>query len=142
MTGGDLLARFKWLYAADARDIGQLRTRWVEDAVILQDPTMPGTAGEFHGYAGIQALDQELRDAFDEVEWDPQEVRQLGDDRYLVLLVARGRGARSGVRFEEGVQIGHIVQLRGRRFARMETFVGWAPALHAAGVDRPTMTQA
>ncbi len=129
------LEHFRWLYTADVRSLDSLRERWHEDAVIIQDPTMPGTRGEFRGYEGIQALDRELHDSFDEIAWEPREIRDLGEDRYVVLLLAHGRGKESGVSFPDGVPIGHIVWLRDGRFARMETHVGWEPALRAAGLD-------
>jgi hypothetical protein len=46
MASSETLEHFRWLYAADARNIDELRPRWHEDAVIIQDPQMPGTRGE------------------------------------------------------------------------------------------------
>jgi hypothetical protein len=63
-----------------------IEERWHTDLVLIQDPKFPGTAGEFHGYGGLMAVNRELIESWDEIQWQPREVHDLGGDRYLVLI--------------------------------------------------------
>jgi hypothetical protein len=111
-----------------------LEERWHPDLVLIQDPRFPGTAGEFHGYEGLMDVNRELLESYDEIHWRPREVHDLGDDRYLVLLEASGRGRGSGIPLEGG-EIGHVVQLREERAERLDTYLGWDAAREAAGLS-------
>ena len=107
--------------------------RWHPDLVLIQSPEMPGTAGEFHGYEGLAANTRELLDSWDQVNFRPDQVHVVGDDRYLVLVEASGRGRGSGVHLG-GDWLGHLVTLREGKAARLEVYRGWEDAREAAGV--------
>ncbi len=108
--------------------------RWHSDLVLIQSPEMPGTAGEFHGFEGLAAANRELLESWERIEWKPVEVKELGNDRYLVLLETRGR-SRSGVELEgKGGEIGHLVTLRDGKASRLDTYLGWDTARAAAGL--------
>jgi hypothetical protein len=108
--------------------------RWQPDLVLIQSAEMPGTAGEFHGYEGLAAVNRELYESWERIDWRPVEVRDLGAGRYLVLLETNGR-SRSGVELggRDG-EIGHIVTLRDGKAARLDTYLGWDTARAAAGL--------
>jgi ketosteroid isomerase-like protein len=107
--------------------------RWHPDLVLIQSPEMPGTAGEFHGYEGLSAVNRELYESWETIDWRPREVHELGEGRYLVLLEASGRARRSGVQLEGG-EIAHLVTLRDGKAARLDTYLGWEAAREAAGL--------
>jgi hypothetical protein len=108
--------------------------RWHPDLVLIQSPEMPGTAGEFHGYEGLAAVNRELLESWEMIKWQPREVHDLGYGRYLVLIEASGRGRGSGILLEGG-EIGHIVTLRDGRAERLDTYLGWDSAREAAGLS-------
>ena len=108
--------------------------RWHPDLVLIQSPEMPGTAGEFHGYEGLAAVNRELLESWEVISWRPREVHDLEGGRYLVLIEASGRGRGSGIELGGG-EIGHIVTLREGKAERLETHLGWDTAREAAGLD-------
>jgi hypothetical protein len=108
--------------------------RWCPDLVLIQSPEMPGTAGEFHGYDGLAANTRELLESWDQVKFRPDQVHVVGDERYLVLVEASGRGRGSGVALG-GDWLGHLVTLRDGRAERLEVYRGWDEAREAAGVS-------
>jgi hypothetical protein len=119
-----------WSAEERRRGIGE---RWHPDLVLMQSPEMVGTAREFHGYEGLAALMRELLESWDTIEWRPEQVHDLGEDRYLVLIEASGRGRGSGVRLG-GDRIGHLITLRDGRAERLEVYRGWDTAREAAGL--------
>ncbi len=90
----DLLDQFRRLYRVEP---GALPEHYSEDLVIEQDRDVPGTGGTFHGHAGLLSLMAELAESYTDIVWRPDKVVELGEDRYLVLVTATGRGAQSGI---------------------------------------------
>jgi ketosteroid isomerase-like protein len=109
-----------------------IEERWHPDLVLIQSAEMPGTAGEFHGYEGLAAANRELLESWEQIDWKPREVHDLGEGRYLILLETRGRARRSGLELEGG--IAHIVTVRAGRAERLEVYLGWDAAREAAGL--------
>jgi ketosteroid isomerase-like protein len=110
-----------------------IEERWHPDLVLIQSPEVPGTAGEFHGYEGLAAVNRELLESWEQIDWRPREVHELGEGRYLVLLETSGRARRSGILLEGG-QIGHILTVRDGKAERMEVYMTWQGAREAAGL--------
>jgi hypothetical protein len=123
-----------WLQKTPEERRRDMEERWHPDLVLNQDPQVPDTRGEFHGYEGLRAANRELYESWEAIYWQPREVHSLGGDRYLVLLESGARGRASGIELEGG-EIGHIVTLRGDRAERMDVFLGWDAARDAAGLD-------
>jgi hypothetical protein len=123
---------FRWFYG-EIHSAEGIPERWTEDAVVHQSPDMPGTAQVFEGHEGVMAVGRELTESYSEIEWDPREVRELGDARYLVLIWATGRGRGSGIVLEG--EIGHVVTLEGDRVGAMDVYLSWDAARDAAGVE-------
>jgi hypothetical protein len=111
-----------------------VKERWHPDLVLIQSPEMPGTAGEFHGYDGLADNTRELLESWDQVHFRPDQVHVVGEDRYLVLIEASGRGRVSGVELH-GDWLGHLVTLRQGKAERLEVHRGWDEARRVAGVD-------
>ena len=130
------LEYFRWFYDFDTAkaDPDEIAARWHEDLVIVQSPDMVGTEGTFHGYEGLARITEEILESYEELTWHPEEVHDLGDERYLILVVGKGRGRASGVWLE--AKIGHLITLRDGRAARLDTYVGWEAALEAVGLAR------
>jgi hypothetical protein len=74
-------------------------------------------------------------ESWETIEWQPREVHELGDERYLVLLETIGRARRSGVELEgQAGDVGHIVTLREGKAERLEVYLCWDAAREAAGL--------
>jgi len=72
-------------------------------------------------------------------EWEifetrPQEYRDLGDDRVLILGTWRARGRSSGVELDSQ-PAAWLLQIEGGKITRMQTFTDRARAFEAAGVE-------
>lgn len=125
----DLLERFQRLYRVAP---GDLASHYSEDLVIEQDPDVPGSHGSYHGHAGLLELMHELSESYSDIVWRPERVVELGDNRYLVLVSATGRGATSGVPLSD--RFAHLVTLdEAGRFLRIDAYMTWERGYQAAG---------
>jgi ketosteroid isomerase-like protein len=123
-----LLERFRHLYAVEP---GALADHYSEELVIRQDPDVPGTSGTFRGHEGLLEVMSELSESYSDIVWRPHEVVELGDDRYLVLVIATGTGARSGIPLTD--RFAHVVTLDERgRFLRIDAYMTWERGYEAA----------
>ena len=104
-----------------------------QDVELHQALDLPGTKGTFRGKDGFLALLDEIAESFMEIDWRPQRVIDLGDERYLVLLLPKGTGVGSGVVIE--TEVGHLIQQRDGKTIRIDTFLGWNTALEAVGLS-------
>jgi hypothetical protein len=78
------------------------------------------------GYRGHEGLRQWFEDVdamFSELNWRPDSVKDLGEERYLVLGTIKARGRSSGVEVE--TPIGQILELHDGLIQR-----GWAYPSH------------
>jgi ketosteroid isomerase-like protein len=71
---------------------------------------------------------------FSEVAWHVEEVRDLGDDRVLVLGHIYARGRASGA--EVSSQVGHVFEFREGRVVRGWAYPSHEQALRTAGLAR------
>jgi len=123
---------FRWFYLGGDRGEDATTARWHEDMVLNQSPQIFDTSGTFHGYEGLRQMFGELRDSYDLVRWEPEEVVDLGDDRYLVRLKTTMRGRTTQI--EMVTELGHLVAMRGDRVAQMDVYASWEEARQAAGL--------
>jgi len=102
---------------------------WVEVAGRPERGKGDETGGRERLREGLESL----FDAWEEYRLEPQEVRDLGDDRVLAVLreVARGRG--SGI--EVGDLWGYVITVRDGQLARVEAYRDHEEALAAAGLS-------
>ena len=130
------LERFRPLYDAVSRgDRSTYLDSLDEDVELHQPAELPGTKGTFKGKDGLEELLDENEEAFTEIDWRPQRVIDLGDERYLVLLHPKGKGRGSGVVIE--AEVAHLIQQRNEKTTRIDAFVGWGDALEAVGLSEP-----
>ena len=128
------LERFRPLYDAVSQgDTAGYLDSLDDDVELHQAAELAGTNGTFRGKDGFRELLDEVAEGFTEIDWRPQRVIDLGDERYLVLLRPKGKGRGSGVVLEAAVA--HLIQQRNGKTTRIDTFVGWSDALEAAGLS-------
>ena len=72
---------------------------------------------------GLRQWFKDVDEMFSEITWQVQSVKDLGDDRVLVLGKLKGRGRASGAEVES--PIGQIFEFRDGRVVR-----GWAYPSH------------
>lgn len=130
MPPGDL-DYFRWIYAVEsAKGVVE---RFDEEILINQSPEVTGTAGSFRGHKGFLALQSEINESYVDVKWEPQEVLDLGVDRYLVLLNVNANGRASGVPMT--AEIAHVVHLKNGKVAQIDAYLGWAKGREAVGLS-------
>jgi ketosteroid isomerase-like protein len=128
------LERFRPVYDAVSRgDTNPYLDSLDEDVEVHQAAEMLGTKGTFRGKDGVMELLDEIGESFTEIDWRPQRVIDLGDERYLVLLRPQGKGLGSGVVLE--AEVAHLIQQRDGKTTRIDAFVGWDHALEAVGLS-------
>jgi ketosteroid isomerase-like protein len=128
------LERFRPLYDAVSRgNTAPYLDSLDEDVELRQSTDLPGTKGTFRGKDRFQELLDEIAESFKEIDWRPQRVIDLGDERYLVLLFPKGTGVGSGVVLE--TEVAHLIQQRDGKTIRLDTFLGWNNALEAVGLS-------
>jgi hypothetical protein len=139
----DPLAYFRWFYAVDPVEVTEpqpdlVEARWHPDMVMIQASDMVGTAGEFHGYEGLAQLQVELRESFERIDWNPVDVTETDDGRFLVTLEPDAHSHQGVVISPRtlGGWLGHLMTLHeDGRVVRLETFLDEQKARAAAGLD-------
>ena len=87
----------------------------------------------YTGHEGVQQWIEDMKRDWDFFEARPEEIRNLGDDRFLALGTWRARGRSSGVELNSQ-PAAWLVELRGGKAVRMQTYTDRAKALEAAGL--------
>ena len=104
-----------------------------DDVEVHQSPEMPGTRGVFRGKRGAVQAQEEIEESFGDIDWSPKRIYDLGDGRFLSLVKPKTRGRGSGVEVES--EVGHVVQMRDGKIARLDVYLGWEKALEAVGLS-------
>ena len=76
----------------------------------------------FHGYEGVAAWVREIDDQFAEWNVEVDELRDVGDGRFLLEGAIHGRGRLSGVDVDEAAS--WIAEVRDGRLLRLDNFIG------------------
>jgi ketosteroid isomerase-like protein len=125
------------------RGVESYNARDGEASLLSWDPACewhPFLSAEVEGataYRGDEGLRQWFRDTdemFSEAAWSVEAVRDLGDDRVLVLGHICARGRISGA--EVSSEIGHLFELREGRVLQGWAYPSHQQALRAAGAAR------
>ena len=87
-------------------------------------------SGTYFGYDGFQEWIREWEEAWDSVDYDLQEMIQVGDSIVVVPAHIVGRGAGSGV--ETDSLFGWLFEFRNGRATRFHAYVSPDEALEAA----------
>jgi ketosteroid isomerase-like protein len=89
-------------------------------------------AGVYHGPDGVRAWFQGLANAFEDLHYEVERTRDLGD-QVLVLLHVSGRGPSSGIPVD--YRFVPVFTFRDGRVVRMDRYDDWGEALEAAGLS-------
>ena len=89
-------------------------------------------AGVYHGLDGVREWFQGLTDAFGDVHYEVEKMRDLGE-QVVVLLHISGRGPSSGIQVD--YRFVPVFTFRDGKVVRMDRFDDWAEALEAAGLS-------
>jgi ketosteroid isomerase-like protein len=109
------------------RDVEAHVSFWDAECEWLPFLTAGVGEGGYRGHDGIRQWFRDTDEMFSEIEWRVDDVRDLGDDRVLVLGSIRARGRTSGA--EVSSPIGQLFELRGNKILR-----GWAYTSHEEAI--------
>ena len=100
---------------------------------VLESAIIGGAEGTaYRGHDGLRQWAAAIEGVFEGLRTTPEEFRDLGDDRVLMLGHVSGRGRESGVALES--QVAFLCRLRGGRISHLKGFLSWDQALEAAGL--------
>ena len=89
---------------------------------------------EFHGHDGAEAWVREIDDQFDEWQVRIDELRDVGDGRFVLVGAIHGRGRKSGVDLDEDAS--WLAEVRDGRLLRLDNFIGRGAAAEALERER------
>ena len=91
-----------------------------------------GTESFYRGHDGMRRAWTAYRNEFDDFEVEAQELRDLGDDRVVLLGRFRWRGPASGIATES--PLGMVFTVRGGKIIRSVDYFSQQEALEAVGL--------
>jgi ketosteroid isomerase-like protein len=128
------LEKVKYGFAALARgDIEEMLTVVHPEIELLPLSGKLVDSRSYHGHEGVREWDRTRRDAWENLEFLPEEYEDLGD-AVLVHGEVRSRGAASGVELD--TQVSWLFEFREGKVARLEAFLDRDEA-HAAAQSPP-----
>jgi ketosteroid isomerase-like protein len=101
------------------------------DAARLQ--IVDSVGGIQHGHEGLRRFFREWHEAWDNIEYDYDELLDAGEDKVVSLVTRRGRGRTSGA--EAQIRVALLWTLRAGKVTRVVWFSSRDEALKAAGLD-------
>jgi ketosteroid isomerase-like protein len=117
---------------------GELDLSWVDeeiewDASRLSE-MIPDLAGVYHGHKGVRTYWRDWFEAWDELEFEVDDVRDAGDDVVVLLRNQRQRGRHTQI-WTELPPYAQVFTLRDGRLVRWRTFPTQESALEAVGLE-------
>jgi ketosteroid isomerase-like protein len=106
----------------------------VEWHVTLVLPDLPPDKTVFRGHDEVRDLWRLLREVWDELSLEPEEVLYDRDDLLIERVRFRGRGSASGVEVDRVVY--YVQELSDEKLARIRPFDSADEAFEAAGGER------
>ena len=99
---------------------------------VIQASSIIDSAGVFHGEGGLRDVVGELREAFDDLRFEAEDVLPATDGRIVVFIRVHGRGKGSGMQMDNA--IAWIATAHDGKFTRVVVYEERADALAAAGL--------
>jgi ketosteroid isomerase-like protein len=87
--------------------------------------------GVYNGHEGLRRFFREWHEAWEEIEYDYEELIDAGDEQVISVVTRRGRGRASGVDAE--VRLALLWALRQGKVVRVVWYPSRAEALQAVG---------
>ena len=104
------------------------------DPDVVFEPLRSPVQGAYRGHRGVREWFADTVESFDSFRIDHTEVRDLGEDRVLVIGTLHVRGKNSGI--ETDVPTAGIATFRAGRMATFRDYAEREAALEAAGLPR------
>jgi ketosteroid isomerase-like protein len=89
--------------------------------------------GSYRGHEAVGGLVQTLREAWDEMTWEPEELIEAGD-RVVAVLRMSGRGKGSGI--EARARGANVFTIRNGKIIRVQVFQDKHDALETVGLQQ------
>src|ERR1043165_6862862 len=102
------------------------------DFELLQASSIIDSAGIFRGRDAVGEVLAELRASFEELDFAPEEIVDVGNGKVLVLVHPLGRGRASGMAVNN--HIAHVWTFRDGKAARLVVYEEPSEALKAVGL--------
>ena len=102
------------------------------DFELVQASSIIDSAGIFRGRDAVREAIEEVRASFEELEFAPEEIIDVGDGQVLVLVHARGRGRSSGMAVDD--HIAHLWTFRDGKAVRLVIYEEQSEALADLGL--------
>lgn len=91
-------------------------------------------AGVFQGHEGLRSFFREWNEAWDNVDYQLDDLIDAGDDQVVSVVTRHGRGRSSGAEVE--IHVALLWTLRGGKVVRVVWFPTREEALESAGVGK------
>ena len=102
-----------------------------DDDFVLSDRTLPDFGADARGFDEYKRHMARLRSSFDDLRYDIEAVKDLGD---CVLLKIRAHAKGAGTGIEVDGNMGHIWGFRENKATRLDVYATWGEALEAVGL--------
>jgi ketosteroid isomerase-like protein len=113
---------------------GDAAAAFYDAAVVLDNTSSPfPDAGVYRGLDSVRAWFDGMADAFGQVRYEIEAIRDLGD-QVAVLLRVRGRAPHTGIEID--YRFAPLITMRNGKIARIDRFTGLDEALEAAEMSR------
>ena len=130
MAHGDVESFMKALGAYNRHDLAGF-VEVCDPGVESYPATAAAEGGAYRGHEGIKQWFENVHAAFEEIQAEADDVRDLGD-RLLALGRVHARGVGSGVEID--TEMAWVAEFRDGRLARWRSYTSHAHALDAAGL--------
>jgi ketosteroid isomerase-like protein len=118
-------------YAAFNRQDLEAVIELLHSEVSLEEPPeLPGGT-TYYGRDAVARRLAEMWDVWEQTSYEPEEIVDLGDDRFLVLVRVRNRGQASGIELD--AEIAHVWTVKEGLAVRMQQFISREAAREAVG---------
>jgi ketosteroid isomerase-like protein len=133
MPGENVEVAKRSIDAYNRRDLEAYEEIWTADYESL--PAMAGRvdSNAFRGRRGIEAYFADVDNAWEEFLLFPDDVRDLGGQRVLILGRSQGRGRASGLLV--AAEWGLVCEFRDGRISRARAYMDHGEALEAVGLE-------
>ncbi len=117
---------------------GEIDLGWVDPKVVWDASRLtemiPDLAGVYEGHEGVRTYWRRWFEAWSDLEFDVEDVRDAGDNVVALLCNQRQRGRNSGI-WTELPPYAQVFTVRGGKLVRWRTFPDQDSALEAAGLS-------